>query len=123
MSYPPPVTNRIAFFLALGLCGFGCSTNDASAQDGGGDGAYDAAVDLCDLDAYAGSGNPCPHASTRVCFAQCETGGCKCTQGATGPVWKCTTDLSCLPEGSPLDDAGPDDAAVTSDGGTDASTD
>lgn len=120
MSYPPAVTTRIAFLLALGL--FGCSTNDATAQDGGGDAAYDGGVDLCDFDAFSGAGNACPHSSSRVCFAQCATGGCKCTQGATGAVWKCTTDLSCIPDGGPLDDAGPDDAA-TSDGGADAATD
>ena len=39
------------------------------------------------------------------------------TGGATGPVWKCTSDFSCLPDASPLDDAAPDDAAAASDGG------
>ena len=123
MSYPPAVTHRIALLLALAPFAFGCSTTDASAQDGGGDGAYDGGIDLCDIDAYSGSGNPCPRASDRVCFQQCATGGCKCSLSATGPVWKCTTDLSCVPDSGPLDDAGSDDDAATSDGGADASTD
>lgn len=116
MSYHAPVMTRLSLLLALGLFGFGCSTDDATA-DGGSDGAADVAVDLCDFDAFSGSGNACPRKSDRLCFAQCSTGGCKCIQGATGPVWKCTSDFSCLPDASPLDDAAPDDAAVSSDAG------
>ncbi|HEX7601078.1 MAG TPA: hypothetical protein VF316_05710 [Polyangiaceae bacterium] len=127
MSYPPAVTHRILFLLVLplGLFGLGCSTDD-SAQDGGADGAHDGPIDLCDVDAFSGSGNACAHLSDRVCFPQCTTGGCKCAQGATGPVWKCTSDFSCVPDSGPLDDAAPDDATpddAATDGGVDAATD
>ena len=115
MSYPPRVLTRLTLLLALGLFGLGCSTDDVSAQDGGGDGASDGALDLCDIDAFSGNGNACPRPSDRVCFPQCSTGGCKCTQSAAGPRWKCTSDFSCLPDSGPLDDAAPDDAVAPID--------
>lgn len=119
MSYPPRVIQRIASLLALGLAlgvlGVGCSTTDGATQDGGSDGAADGALDLCDVNAFTGSGNACPRLSDRLCFLQCSTGGCKCAQGATGPVWKCTSDFSCVPDSGPLDDAGTDDDAAPAD--------
>ena len=122
MSYPPAVTHRIALVLAFSLFGFGCSTDDAQ---GAADSAADVAPDLCDVDAFSGSGNVCPRVSDRVCFVQCVTGGCKCTQGATGPVWKCTSDFSCVPDAGPLDDAATADGGTDggADGGVDAATD
>lgn len=120
MSYSPLVTTRITLLVfALGLFGLGCSTDDA-VPDGGSDGSADAARDLCDIDAFSGTGNPCPRTSDRVCFAQCATGGCKCTKGAAGPVWKCTSDFSCVPDSSPFDDAAADDAIAPVDAASDA---
>ena len=119
--------------LLLSLAGFfvlaaRCGGDDSSTPTDAGVDAYD----LCDLDAFlqepklydatATTGLPCPGVSNRVCFAECEAGGCKCVASASGPVWKCTEDFSCLPDGSPLDDTGaPDAGAVDSASGDDAS--
>lgn len=80
-----------------------CSSDDTSAN-GGDASTNDGSVDLCDLNAYTGVGKPCAYTSTRVCFQQCEAGGCKCVAGSSGPVWSCVSDFSCAPETGPLDD-------------------
>lgn len=108
-------------FLALA----GCSTSDDTTSDASVN--TDSGIDICDLDAFSGNGNACPVVSTRLCFRFCDAGGCRCSQGASGPVWKCVNDFSCYPDGAPNLDGGDDDAtsdAGTSDGGgTDAAGD
>lgn len=98
--------------LLLGLAG--CSTTDTSPTDAST--KQESGVDLCDVDAFTGNGNPCPNVATRVCFKLCANGGCKCVQGATGPVWSCVNDFSCFADGSPFDDA-------STDAGNDATLD
>ena len=80
-----------------------CSTTDAAPTDASVD--RESGVDLCDLDAFSGNGNPCPNVSTRLCFKLCTNGGCRCVQGPSGPVWSCVNDFSCFADGSPFDDA------------------
>jgi hypothetical protein len=78
-----------------------CSSDDTATSA---DAAADAPIDLCDLDAYSGSGNPCPYASPKLCFQQCDNGGCRCVASSKGPIWSCKTDFSCVPDVGPLDD-------------------
>ena len=62
-----------------------------------------------------------------MCFPECTNGGCKCVQGASGPVWECTTDTSCMPCAGPLDDGstdcGSDASPEASDDASDAGDD
>jgi hypothetical protein len=98
-----------------------CSTNNAS--DAGPDASADSGIDLCDLDQFFDAGgdkNPCPFASTQLCFhsmTDCPKQGCKCVATQMGPRWQCTTDESCKDSG---DDSGGDASA---DAGADASSD
>jgi len=94
-----------------------CSSDDTPSTAP--DATADAPADLCDLNAYTGVGKPCAYVSSKLCFRQCNTGGCKCTASASGPVWACVSDFSCLPDGSPLDDASPD-TSTPLDAGADA---
>lgn len=96
-----------------------CSTNDANPTDASVD--RESGVDLCDIDAFSGNGNPCAAVSTRVCFKLCTNGGCRCVQGSSGPVWSCVNDFSCFADASPFDDAATTDAA--SDAGVEAAVD
>lgn len=106
----------VLFSILLGLASgaVACSTTDASPTDASAD--RESGVDLCDLDAFTGNGNPCPTVSTRLCFKLCTNGGCRCVQGTSGPVWKCVNDFSCFADGSPFDDGGAD---ASIDAGTD----
>jgi hypothetical protein len=97
--------------LALGSAA--CSRNNAAADDGGIDDAAATVIDICD--AFTGVGTSCPLASPVQCFPECEAGGCFCRPTATGPQWACETDLSCIPDCAPIDDACP--VAVEGDGG------
>ncbi len=101
------MVKRTSAMLAVALAQLlGCSSSDNAAPstpDASTD--PDAPIDLCDT--FTHSGDPCDHASANVCFPECATGGCWCVATAAGPRWKCTTDVSCLPDGSPVDfDAG-----------------
>jgi hypothetical protein len=112
------VRNTILLFSILALAG--CSTTDDTPTDASTN--KDGSIDICDLDAFSGNGNACPAVSSRLCFPLCDAGGCRCSQGASGPVWKCVNDFSCFADGSPLADGGDDDAsadASSADGGTD----
>ncbi len=117
---------RSLLLVPLLVLPFGLEACDTNADDVATDASVtkDAAPDLCDLDAFSGNGNACRAVSTRVCFAFCDAGGCKCVQGASGPIWKCVNDFSCFPDAAPTDDAGPDDATTdgptTTDGAADA---
>jgi hypothetical protein len=101
----------------------GCSSDDAG---GGADAAtQEAAIDPCTL--FTEAGAPCPVAHPKACFPECASGGCFCLEGPNGEGlrWTCVTDLSCMPDGSPLDDTGTPEAAAgdaTGDDGGDASS-
>jgi hypothetical protein len=112
------------FGLAMGTCLAGAGLNCGSGDNGSGDdsgAAFDTYVEgpyLCDF--FTEVGAPCPQASPNVCFPLCTDGGCYCVATASGPVWECSTDLSCLPESGPLDDSGnnpPPDGFQGDDGG------
>jgi hypothetical protein len=71
---------------------------------------------------FTEAGAPCSRVSPVRCFPECTTGGCSCTTSPSGARWTCTTDLSCVPDCAPLDDAcsqpqGGDDGGATGDGG------
>ena len=117
------VTSVLATLVgALAMVSAACGNGDHTAAEGGtaadGDAASPAS-DLCDLDAFTGSGMPCPIASPVVCFPECEAGGCSCTETASGPRWSCVTDLSCTAPCAPIDDA----CAATEDAGSAAGED
>jgi len=95
--------------LTLGAC------NGDNSNDGGADATTEPVADLCDINAFTGNGNACPHASTRVCFQDptCEAGnGCTCENQGGSPKWNCYTPPECLYpcSSSPLTDAQPCDA-------------
>ena len=106
----------LAFFFGAWFA-VACVKNDAGST--GADAAIDSAQveDPCDVDAFiasGGNGHACFFVSRNVCFPMCERGGCVCTHDARGDdagIWKCTTDMSCVPESGPFDDAGDFDAA------------
>ena len=77
-----------------------------------GDDATYRAVDVCDAFTAVGSVVSRPLASPVRCFPLCEVGGCSCRPTSAGPRWTCETDLSCIPDCGPIDDAC---ALVTSD--------
>jgi hypothetical protein len=104
----------------------GCpgSTPTDDGTDASTDDAYvaDDAAAFCA--AFTHSGDPCAQASGIICFRQCKTDGCQCKTGTDGTArWACTTDFSCEPDGSPLEDATPPDTDADSDSGTDAGAD
>ncbi|CAN5582804.1 hypothetical protein BH09MYX1_BH09MYX1_44260 [soil metagenome] len=98
-----------------------CSTTDDTPTDAST--GSDSQIDICDIDAFSGNGNSCPVASNRLCFPLCDAGGCRCTKGSVGPVWKCVTDFSCYPDAAPVfdanDDTTTDTDATTADAGAD----
>jgi hypothetical protein len=71
---------------------------------------------------FTEAGAPCSRVSPVRCFAECTTGGCSCQTTPAGPRWTCVTDLSCVPDCAPVDEAcspqqGGDDGSATDDGG------
>ncbi|MEO6577195.1 MAG: hypothetical protein ABIP89_25325, partial [Polyangiaceae bacterium] len=111
---------------ALSFAVPGCSSDDAAPTNTSDASADTAAPDPCDVDAFfaaGGNGGPCFPVSNMACFGECLTGGCTCTRNPAGGdhgIWKCVSDLSCVPDGGPFDtdggvDANVDDADV--DGG------
>ena len=103
--------------LTLGAC------NGDSTNDGGADATTEPAVDLCDINAFTGNGNACPHVSTRVCFSDptCEAGnGCTCKDMGGSPTWSCFTPPECKGGCSPVADGGCD---AGNDAPTEASDD
>ena len=124
---------KLLFLCALAL---GACNGDSSNNDGGSDATAESAPDLCDLNAFTGNGNACPHVSTRVCFSDptCEAGanGCTCKDMGGNPIWSCYTPPECKGGCSPIADGGcdagsdapveaSDDSSTTdaSDAGTD----
>jgi hypothetical protein len=96
-----------AFALALAVAGApGCSGGSGSGGDGGPTDSTTTPVDgepaICL--AFTEAGAPCSPASPVRCFAECEAGGCYCSQTPAGSRWVCVTDLSCLPDCAPVDD-------------------
>jgi hypothetical protein len=85
-----------------------CTGDNGNASDAGGDATLEA-TDICSqFTDETKAGDPCPQASPTRCFPECESGGCYCAVGmGGGPAWKCTTDLSCMPDCAPIDDACP----------------
>jgi hypothetical protein len=113
----------IALAVVLAGAGVNCGSDDNSTGDDSG-AAFDTYVEgpyLCDF--FTEVGAPCPQASPILCFALCTDGGCYCEQGPSGPVWACTTDLSCLPDGGPLDDSGSNPPVDGAQGGDDGNVD
>ena len=113
-----PYAALVASSLALLVAACPSSSPSGVASDGGvGDeGRFTSpgGAGLCDT--FTHSGNPCAPVSAIVCFRQCVTDGCQCKAGADGKgAWRCTTDLSCDPDGGPLDDAAPSDSAPDSE--------
>jgi hypothetical protein len=132
-----------ALSLALVQTVAGCG-GDSNAADGGSTDATmfppDGEPEIC-LE-FTKAGAPCSHASPVRCFAECDAGGCYCSQSPGGARWTCITDLACVPDCGPLDDgcspmplgddgstgddgggadAGAVDASATAEGGMDAS--
>jgi len=99
-----PFVAPVCSSIALSLESAGCHGNES---DGGEDVvAEDVIVDVVTVcDDFTEAGAPCSMASPLVCFPMCEAGGCRCHATAAGPRWECTTDLSCLPDCAPIDDA------------------
>jgi len=97
------VANRAALHVAivLAIASAACSRGGAVA-DAGEDGATPL-LDICD--AFTEVGTACPLASPVRCFPECEAGGCFCRATSEGPRWACETDLSCVPDCAPIDDA------------------
>ena len=98
----------------------GCSSDDSAATDDGdaSTGSPDAAV--CGDPASARNGGPCYPVGPTLCFAICTTGGCVCTEdrahpGADAGIWVCQSDVSCLPDSSPVDFDAPDFVPDSSD--------
>jgi hypothetical protein len=103
----------------------GCSSDDAADADAS-DGATgsDVFVDPCAH--FTKAGDLCPVKTSVACFPECAIGGCFCleTPGGGDKRWTCTTDLSCVPDGSPIDDVNvPDAIVLPSDAGDDAGHD
>lgn len=98
----------------------GCSSDDpASDGDASAESGPPANVDLCNEFTSVGEG--CAPVSNQVCFPLCANGGCFCRAGQDGKgIWSCTTDLTCFPDASPLEDA---DEPEVDAGPTDASND
>ena len=114
---------KLLFLCALALGG----CNGDSSNDGGSDATTESAVDLCDINAFTGNGNACPHASTRVCFADptCDaSNGCTCKEQNGTPTWSCFTPPECKGGCSPVADGGCDagDDASPAEAGDDSST-
>jgi len=115
-------------WLGVGLLGVGAlvvacpSSSTSTPDDAGAADAIEAdSGTICD--SFTHSGQPCAPAGPVRCFQQCTTGGCTCKGTATGGVWQCVTDTSCLPDAppvedadQPLDDGGPDVADDAPDG-------
>ncbi len=128
--YIPRVKKTIIFLCCVsGVVVLAAACNsDSSSGDGGSDATTEAATDLCDINAFSGNGNACPHVSTRVCFPVCDAGGgCVCTASGSGPVWQCTNPVECTPCNSsplspPCPDAGDDAGDAASDSSDDGST-
>jgi hypothetical protein len=131
MRILPWSSAAFALVLGLGLTGIlaaptACSSSNES-DDGGDDaqvigddsatGPNDAAEPVICTE-FTEPGSPCPTPSPVVCFPECEAGGCSCRSVAgQGPIWVCVTDLSCMPDCAPSDDAcspEPVDASATS---------
>jgi hypothetical protein len=135
----------VMFFGAFVAAGPGCSSDDSAAgtDTDASTGSPDA--NICQLEG-AFSGGPCFPVGPTLCFQQCTTGGCVCTEdkahpGADAGIWVCQSDTSCLPDAPPVDfdatdnppppvdsgttvDANVDDAgADASDAGADADAD
>ena len=94
---------------ALVIAAAGCS-KDASTTDAM-DGSIEAkGPDPCDLNAFfdsGGNGHACFPVSNMACFKECTTGGCTCVRNPAGGdhgLWKCVTDVSCMPDSAPFDD-------------------
>jgi hypothetical protein len=115
----------------------GCNGGSGDSGDGG---PYDATALPGDSEPlicqqFTDAGLPCSPPSPVLCFAECEAGGCRCSETPEGPRWVCTTDLSCIPDCAPIDDgcspvptgddgSGGDDGAAGDDGGgSDGSSD
>ncbi len=94
---------RTAFLLWIGLGAAGCTGGDSGSSSDAGDATIEA-TDICSM--FTDAGDPCPQASPTRCFPLCEAGGCYCQVSmGGGPRWKCVTDLSCIPDCAPIDDA------------------
>ena len=107
-----PYAALVASSLVLLVAACPSTSPSGDASDGGDEGGFTShdGAGLCGT--FTHSGDPCAPVSAIVCFRQCVTDGCQCKAGADGKgAWRCTTDLSCDPDGSPLDDATPSDSA------------
>ncbi len=101
------LTVATALTIALPGCSKATSTTDSM------DGSMEAKdPEPCDLNVFfdsGGNGHACYPVSTMACFAQCTSGGCTCLRNPAGGdhgLWKCVTDISCLPDSAPFDDGG-----------------
>lgn len=105
------------FAILAPLYALACSSSDDSQAGDTGDASADDAISSDDADpcnAYTGVGKACSLAAGKICFPQCTSGGCFCQGG----VWACRTDFSCYADGSPLDDAFPNDDVNVPDAST-----
>lgn len=108
----------IAAFATTGAIAIAaCSSDDEGAGDSADAGAGDASTDDADPCNSYKRGAACTLSPSKICFAQCATGGCFCENG----LWTCRTDTSCFQETGPIDDVlvPPVDDAATDDGATD----
>jgi hypothetical protein len=112
---------------AVGIVAPGCSSDDDSSapDDDASTGSPD--VVTCTLEG-AHNGGPCYPVGPTLCFQECTSGGCVCTEdkahpGADAGIWVCQSDNSCLPDAPPVDfdapdfvpDSSVDDSGVDSD--------
>jgi hypothetical protein len=93
------------FIGTFGIVAPGCSSDDNATNDGDAStGSPDA--NICQLP--ASNGGPCFPVGPALCFQECTSGGCVCTEdkahpGADAGIWVCTVDHSCEPDAPPVD--------------------
>src|SRR5262245_6563969 len=110
----------LAALVVAALAALSCGGDDEAKPPPAADAALDVSGDADPCSTFTSSGKPCALPRTRMCFAQCSTGGCFCDNG----TWACVTDLSCLRDANLLEDVNqPPEDASASDAAADAPAD
>jgi hypothetical protein len=102
MTRAVPVLVSLLSAVAIGAAG--CNGGGSGGDGGPGDATTPPEDGPAICNEFTDAGLPCPQASPVLCFQQCTTGGCSCSETPAGRVWVCHTDTSCLPDCAPIDD-------------------